>query len=147
MGDEEKENTGITLKEFLLEKINTTAYRHEQARVALEKNVEANRVMLEKNVEQARIALEKNFEEFKRTLEKRLETMNEFRESLRDQTGQYVTRKEVELTVDKLSSDIRSLRESRAGTEGAASRLSVYLTMGTAAAALVVAIVDLFVKH
>ena len=51
-------------------------------------------------------------------LDKRLEAMNEFRGSLKDQQGNFITRSEHNFVVN----DIRELRESRAKLEGKADQ-------------------------
>ena len=56
-------------------------------------------------------------------MEKRLDGMNEFRQALKDQASEFITKNEYKRTVE----DIRELRESRAELKGKASQLSVYI--------------------
>ena len=79
------------------------------------------------------------------SLEKRLETMNEFREALKDQQTRFVTREEFGLIRDRLSEDIRILREAKANTEGKASQTSVYISYLIAIIALAISIIRIFV--
>lgn len=62
-------------------------------------------------------------------MEKRLEGMNEFRETLKDQAGKFVTRDELSAQLDKLEGLIKSLELSKAKLEGMASRTSFYIAL------------------
>lgn len=48
------------------------------------------------------------------TLDKRLESMNEFRDTLRDQAAKFIIRTEFELVVSRLEQDIKNLEAARA---------------------------------
>ena len=79
-------------------------------------------------------------------LNARLENMNEFRNSLKDQTSQYITRREHESVISKYDGDIRTLRETQAEARGKASMNSVYIGYIIAFIAIVVGIVGLIIK-
>jgi hypothetical protein len=74
-------------------------------------------------------------------LDKRLETMNEFRGSLKDQQGSFVTRNEYEVAVR----DIRDLRESRAKLEGKADQSYVNRVLFISILGIIVSIVAIII--
>ena len=96
-------------------------------------------VLLKEKIE----SLEKYFVSSNHSLDKRLETMNEFRESLKDQTKNYFTRQEHELYVQSVEKDLRMLRESKATFEGKASERSVVFTMVVAIIGIVLSFASL----
>ena len=96
-------------------------------------------VLLKEKVE----SLEKSFVSSNHSLDKRLETMNEFRESLKDQTKNYFTKPEHELYVQSVEKDLRMLRESKATLEGKASERSVVFTMVVAIIGIVLSFASL----
>ena len=104
-------------------------------------------------------------------MNRRLDGMNEFREALKDQASQMMTRVECAATRKTIEGDIRSLRdsenlsisrteydaqhqrviedikllrESKAMLEGKASQLSVNITLGLAVLGVVVSIISIF---
>src|ERR1019366_7802014 len=79
-------------------------------------------------------------------LEKRLDSMNEFRESLKDQANLMLTRNEHEIYIQKVDSDIRILRESRAELAGKASQASVNITFLVALIGSLSGLVTLFLR-
>lgn len=79
-------------------------------------------------------------------LNNRLENMNEFRESLKDQTKSYITRTEHEALITKYDSDIRVLREANAKAEGKASMNSVYVGYIIAFIGIIMGIIGLILK-
>jgi uncharacterized membrane protein len=91
------------------------------------------------------------------TLEKRLEAMNEFRDTLKDQAGNFITRKEVEVNldlinkeveahVDRIDAAIKNLELSKAMLEGKASQSSMNLTMVIALSGLVIGLVGIILN-
>jgi hypothetical protein len=70
-------------------------------------------------------ALEKATQLAAQNMDKRLEGMNELRGQLKDQAATFLTRNEFYIQHEKLESDIRMLRESKANLEGKASQASV----------------------
>lgn len=81
------------------------------------------------------------------TLNARLAGMNEFRETLRDQAGKFVTRDEVTLMLKPVCEDLRNLRDFTARHEGKASQNSVLFATALALIALGLAILRLFVSR
>lgn len=63
-----------------------------------------------------------------KALEVRLAAMNELRDQINAERGQYVTRADVEKDHRAMLQDIRELRESRAALAGKASMASVFWT-------------------
>ena len=59
------------------------------------------------------------------SMDKRLEGMNEFRNSLKDQSAKFLNRDEYTLMHGKVLEDVRDLRESRAELAGKASQNAV----------------------
>ena len=49
--------------------------------------------------------IESQTEQARQTMDKRLEGMNEFRQTLSDQAGKFVTRTELDLILDRIKSD------------------------------------------
>jgi hypothetical protein len=98
------------------------------------------------------VALEKATILAAHQMERRLEGMNEFREQLKDQAGQFQTKQEANLRWDNfirdqeaIKSDIRILRESRAMLEGKASQQSVNVATILAVVGIVLWMVDIVV--
>lgn len=76
----------------------------------------------------------------------RLESMNEFRNQMKDQTSNFVTRKEIKLSLDKIEGDIRILRESYAEAKGKASQNSVLFAYVIAFTGIAIAVIGLISK-
>lgn len=79
-------------------------------------------------------------------LNTRLESMNEFRDSLKDQTAQYITRAEYNLIVAKYDADIRILRESSAELRGKASQQSVNIAYAISVVSIIIGILAVYIK-
>lgn len=75
----------------------------------------------------------------------RLAGMNEFRQALKDSNATFMTKAEFSIYHDKLSEDVKSLRESRASTEGKATMTSVYISYAIALIALTISIIRIFI--
>lgn len=71
-------------------------------------------------------------------------TQNEFRGALKDQAGNFITRKEMEAIISKIDADIRTLELSKATLEGKASQASAYASMAVALVGLVIGIARFF---
>jgi hypothetical protein len=82
----------------------------------------------------------------KETNDKRLDSMNEFRQSLKDAQATFITRGEHNILHQRIDEDIRVLRESKANIEGKASVTSVYIGYALAVIALMLAIIEIFIK-
>lgn len=63
-----------------------------------------------------------------KTVNTRLEGMNEFRNQLSAQATTFVTKKEVELIVDRIDGEIKKLEINKALLEGKASQQSLTIT-------------------
>ena len=70
--------------------------------------------------------------------------MNEFRESLKDQTAKYLPRAEYDIQHQRMIEDIKSLRESRASLEGKASQKSMFIILSISIISLIISIVKMF---
>ena len=88
-------------------------------------------------------ALDKATEVAYQSMQSRLAGMNEFRETLREQASKFVTRTELEIQLDRIESDIRALRESRATLEGKASAQSVYVAYAISLIGIIMGLIGL----
>jgi hypothetical protein len=77
-----------------------------------------------------------------KSMEIRLNAMNELRDQINQERGRYITKDEHEPTHQRLESDVRDLRESRAELAGKASMTSVYWTGLMAALAMLISLVS-----
>ncbi len=84
---------------------------------------------------------EKNLLIAKDALEKRLEGMNEFRDTLKDQAANFITKAEYE----SVRNDIRELREAKARLEGKADQFSVNIVMGISILGLLTSIISIVI--
>lgn len=112
----------VTLKEYIESKIESLDKK-------IEMNLHLNQIALDKAAAQ---------------MDERLSRMNEFRDTLRDQAGTFITRTEIELITSKIDVDIRELRESRAKLEGKADQNSVYVAYVFAIIAVIISLIKLF---
>jgi len=76
----------------------------------------------------------------------RLEGMNEFRNTLKDQAGKFVTREEIGITLRRLNEDVRGLEKKSAQAEGKASQSSAIFAAVVALAGLVLGLFNLLGK-
>jgi hypothetical protein len=81
------------------------------------------------------------------SMEKRLEGMNEFRDTLRDQAAQLVSRHEFASIIDKLNSEIQSLREFQVAVESKASQNSVLFVAALSVVGILISLAGLFWKR
>lgn len=102
-----------------------------------------NEVSLKEYIETKIGAVEKATTIASANLEKRLEGMNEFRAQLKDQSNTFLTRAEHQSYTEKVDSDIRVLRESKATLEGKASQKSVNLSTILAVIGITIAFISL----
>lgn len=119
--NEFNKSDGVTLKEFLSDKID-----------ALEDKTNLK-------IKLNQIALDK----FEDKLEIRLHGMNEMRGVIKDQIASAVTKKEIDVMNEKISSDLKMLREFVAELKGKASMSSVYFSYFVAVIGVIIAIVGL----
>lgn len=76
-------------------------------------------------------------------MERRLDSMNEFRETLRDQAGKLVSRDEYIAAHRRLEADIQMLREYKAAVESKASQKAMMITLAISSISLVTGIVGI----
>jgi len=79
-------------------------------------------------------------------MNERLTGMNEFRETLRDQSTHFVTRTESELMLVSLRTEVQGLRESRIKLDALASARSVQVAQALALLGIFVGIASLLVR-
>jgi len=79
-------------------------------------------------------------------LNSRLENMNEFRNSMKDQAGHYITRMEHEALISKYDGDIRILREAKTEAQGKASQQSVNVVTTIAIIGVIIGFVGILIK-
>jgi hypothetical protein len=133
----------VMLEALLNEKIDGIEKRTEQARGDLERSVVKTAEALEKSHNAAVVASEKHTEIIAGGLERRLELLNEFRTAMKDQSADFYTRIEHATYAEAVSSDLRSLRESRAELKGMASQTSVNVAFAMALIGAVTGLVSL----
>jgi hypothetical protein len=122
---------------------------HVKAIATLQERIAARDLLLVERHTALKELIETKFEAIKeatdkalKSNDKRLEGMNEFRDSLKDQTKLYATRIEHNLIIDRLGIIDKKL----AFAEGKASQMSVFITMGIALISLMIALIDLTLK-
>ena len=91
-------------------------------------------------------ALQIAIEKAERTMNTRLEGMNEFRETLKDQSARFVTRDELSAMLGPIGLDLRGVRDFMTSHEGKASQTSLYITTAIALVGLFTGVIALFVK-
>lgn len=86
-------------------------------------------------------------------LDKRLDDMNHYRELLKDQNSEFLSKNEFNIQHEKLEimlnearEDIKMLRENKANLEGKASMTSVWVSYLIGFSALAIAILRFFIK-
>jgi len=114
--------------------------------VSLEKYFDSKFAYLEKWIAEKFTAVEKSTESSRVSMEKRLEGMNEFRDTLRDQASQFVTRNTLDAQLTNISKDLQLLKENKANIEGKASMTSFYISIGIAVLSFILAGIKLFIK-
>ena len=92
-----------------------------------------------KNIKDSTLLAEEN-------LNVRLESMNEFRNSMKDQAGQFVTRSEYNIVKAKNDEDIRELREMQAEEKGKASQQSVNIAYMIAIVGIIIGLISILTK-
>lgn len=80
-------------------------------------------------------------------LRTRLEAMNEFRNALKDQAAQFVTRTEVDLHNQRFEDELRTLREFKAVLDAKASQRSLGISMLLSIVGLFFSLIALVFKH
>lgn len=90
--------------------------------------------------------LEKDMNKASIQMDKRLEGMNEFRSALKDQAAKYLTKDEFSIQHQRVTDDIRMLRESKATLEGKASQTSVFIAYGLVIISIIISVIAIFHK-
>jgi hypothetical protein len=103
-------------------------------------------VSLKEHIESRLSALEKAISEAKHDLEKRLEGMNEFRAQLKDQAYSFITRNEYALCIERINSEINSLKEFKAALDGKASQRSTIISIVISVISLIIGIIAIIIK-
>ena len=80
-----------------------------------------------------------------RNLDARLEGMNEFRESMKDQTASFMTRAEINLITERNRQNIQEIKELLAEARGKASQQSVIIAYLIAFVGIAIGIISLFI--
>ena len=125
MVEERRHNDFVTLKEYFQAKFDAVEQARELADKAIQTKFDAS--------EQAReLALS--------AMNIRLASMNEFREQIKDQTANFITKREHDIVLG----EIQSLRESRAEMKGKADQGSVNWVMFVATVGIIISIAGLF---
>lgn len=91
-------------------------------------------------------SLDKALEIALASLNKRLEGMNEFRNTLKDQTNTFVTKTEYEASHQRVLDDVKILREAKATSEGKASQTSVLVAYILTAVGILISVLMKFIK-
>jgi hypothetical protein len=104
----------------------------------------ADGVTLREFLEARLDAMDKAVSVSRATMETRLEGMNEFRNTLRDQAGHFITRQELAVMLSKIHSDIDDLKTYRDTMQGKASQSSVMIALIFAVISAVIGIINMF---
>jgi len=75
----------------------------------------------------------------------RLELLNEFKDSMKDRDKSYATKLEFDAWCKAIESDMRELRRFKDTMGGKASNLSVYISLGFGALALIISFLKLLI--
>ena len=103
-------------------------------------------IQLEKHIDMRFNNIEISTKLATENLNLRLESMNEFRESMKDQTNYYVNKVEFNVIKAKYDEDIRMLREANAEMKGKASQQSVIYTAIIASFSIAISIIAIILK-
>jgi ABC-type phosphate transport system auxiliary subunit len=129
---------------------NATQQYVDSSYVTLREYLEALIKNLELRMEEHFTAQDKANELYALAQEKRLDSMNEFRESLKDQTKTYITRSTLEARsavvdnrIDALKTEIDDLKIAKATLDGKASQSSLYISYLLNFVALLIGIVGI----
>lgn len=81
-----------------------------------------------------------------RTMERRLAGMNEFRETLKDQAGRFITRNEMNSELEVMKANIKILELSKAKLEGKADMSTVYISYILSFVGIIMGLISLIIK-
>lgn len=116
---------------------------HEARIRALEATMNPGDVSLKEHFESRISALEKATDVASSAMDKRLDGMNEFRDTLRDQAGRFVTQNEIRSQLDAINAKVGSLEKFQAVVESKASMNAVYLSYILGLLGLIIGIIGL----
>ena len=80
------------------------------------------------------------------SMERRLNTMNEFRETLKDQSSQFISETTFDVQNRRIVDDIRTLREWMNKQEGRATQKSVNIVYVLSLIALLISLFDIIMR-
>lgn len=100
-------------------------------------------VTLKEYIEARLTAMERASDLAREALNVRLESMNEFRNAMQDQAGEFVTCKEMDLQIEKLHIQIDELMKFRHIAEGKASQSAVNIAYLISVIGIIIGIVNL----
>lgn len=103
-------------------------------------------VSLREYLESRIAAVEKAIEVANQAMQKRLEGMNEFRDTLRDQAGRFVTRDEMYIKLDVINEQLKILQYFKASLEGKASQTQANIILFISILGLALSVASLLSK-
>lgn len=80
------------------------------------------------------------------SMEKRLESMNEFRDTLKDQASRFVTRDEMTAKIEILDKQVDDLRMNKATLDGKASQQSVTMAFFISSISIALGIIGIIIN-
>ena len=103
-------------------------------------------VSLREYLESRIVAVEKAIDVASEAMLLRLESMNEFRSTLKDQAGHFVTRDELETKLSFISEQLKDLQLTRAKMNGKASQKEALAILVIAMAGLLLSALSLWLR-
>jgi len=103
-------------------------------------------VSLREYLESRIAAVEKAIEVANQAMQARLAAMNEFRDTLKDQAGRFVTRDELDSKVYNLNEQLKSLQYFKAQLEGKASQTQANIILLISVVSLAVSVIGLLTR-
>lgn len=103
----------------------------------------SNEVSLKEYVELKIDSIDKATTLAKESMELRLNSMNEFRATLKDQAGQFITRNELNIIIERISIDIKNLNTAKDIMTGKASQSSVLFSYALAIIGILISVYSL----
>jgi hypothetical protein len=127
--------TPVEVKDYLFHIMDERDKRYEERFLAQEEAMKTALTSAKEAVTKAEIANEKRFD-----------SVNEFRETLRDQTSTFMPRSEVQLGIDTVTEKINSINAKLERMDGKGIGINQLLGYLFASAALIVTILTLITK-
>ena len=107
--------------------------------------MDTQRAWLNEKIDIKIASIEKGIDIAHKEMDRRLEGMNEFRAQLDKQAKYFVNQKEIDVVINKINEDIKTLREYKAMLEGKADQKSVTIAFVMSVFALIIAIVSIII--